>query len=108
MENSVCSISLLLLFALLSRCCYGFVESSMPNEYMICKPVAGVFGTIARGGKNDSGILPVLQGPEGRSGAPGKTGLPGPKGEPDYTKVNKIVQEKLSHINGEYPISKGI
>ncbi|XP_039269067.2 uncharacterized protein LOC120344048 isoform X1 [Styela clava] len=80
--------------------CGAFIETTMSNEYMICRPVAGVFGTLGDG-KNSSekGIMPVLQGPEGSPGPPGKTGLPGPRGEPNYQKVSTIVGDKMHSIN---------
>lgn len=90
----------LLLYSL--AICRGQVSVTKPGEYMVCKPVAGVFGVS--GGKNstEKGIMPVLQGPMGPPGPPGRTGLQGPKGAPDYSKVQDLVSNYLQPLKCKY------
>lgn len=87
--------------------CHGQVAVTKPGEYMVCKPVAGVFGV--NGGKNSTqkGIMPVLQGPMGPPGPPGRTGLQGPKGLPDYRKVESLVTNYLQPLKSRmYQLGK--
>ena len=70
-----------------------------PTDYMVCKPISGIFGTSSKDGNT---VTSVLQGPEGKRGPPGKTGLRGPRGVANYDVVDRIVHERLAHIKSEY------
>lgn len=76
--------------AVLAKKCSSYTQSSLPGDYMLCRKLPNIFGSI--NDNVDEEIEIGKPGPNGVTGPQGKKGLPGPRGEPEY----KIVQEILN------------